>query len=141
MVYSDYEGIDENGHVTDRCISGFDECDLFVRLALAGAKFGYLPGVVHQWRRHGDNAMKSPEFQATRLRFTSKLTRLAEANPRLRAVLGAFEARSWYAVGLYHADRGSWGEAWRWCWKAWRKRPALGSALYLADKAWLAAKW
>ncbi len=119
-------------------LSGFDECDLFVRLALAGAVFGYLPGVVHQWRRHGDNTMRSPEFQAARLRFVAKLTRLAEADPRLRAVLRAFEARSWYAVGLDHAERGSWRDARRWCWKAWRRRPALGSALYLALKAWLA---
>ncbi len=122
----------------DPDLSGFDECDLFIRLALAGAEFGYLPGIVHQWRRHGGNTMKSPEFQAARLRFLTKLEGMAEADERLRAVLPAFQGRSWYAIGLYHAERGSWGEALRWCWRAWRKSPALGSALYLAVKAWLA---
>lgn len=122
----------------DPALSGFDECDLFVRLALAGAEFAYLPGVVHQWRRHGDNTMTSPEFQAARLRFVAKLVRMAEADHRLRAVLPAFEARSWYTIGLYYAERGSWGEAVRWCWKAWRKRPVLWAALYLTVKAWLA---
>src|SRR2546422_11677079 len=73
----------------------------------------------------------------SRLRFVAKLTRLAEADPRFRAVLRAFEARSWYAVGLDHAERGSWRDARRWCWKAWRRRRALGSALYLALKSWL----
>ena len=122
----------------DPDLSGLDECDLFIRLALAGAEFGYLPGIVHQWRRHGGNTMKSPEFHAARLLFLTKLEGMAEADQRLRAVLRAFQGRTWYAIGLYHAERGSWDEALRWCWRAWRRSPTLGSALYLAVKAWLA---
>src|SRR2546427_7223668 len=53
-------------------LSGVDEGDLFVRLALAGAAFRHFPGVVHQGRRHRDNTMPAPQFPAARLPFRAK---------------------------------------------------------------------
>jgi len=117
-------------------LSGYEESDLVVRIALNGGTFSYLPGAVYQWRNHARNTMKSPEFQEERrLRFVAKLEKLARDHPSLQEILPEFRARTWYKIGLFHAESGAWRTAREWCWKAWKQDPRLWPALYLIVKA------
>jgi len=119
----------------DARIPGFDEGDLFLRIAREGGVFLYAPGVVHRWRNHPGNTMKTLAFEKARMAYVEKVRAMAKTDARIAAAFRAFESRSLYARGLHHAERGQWREAAAFCWRAWRLDPLRLGALYLALKS------
>jgi GT2 family glycosyltransferase len=123
------------GFSEDRSLTGLDDGEFFVRLAISGARLVYVPGVAGRWVSHSGNYSKGRQFHETRLRFLARLEALAAGSPMLLAELDNFRAHIHVMRGIYFLEQGLARRAVREFLETLRARPFWLNAYYLLIKS------